>query len=56
MLIKGKHISFKQVLCLALYYGVAQYLPSSHSALSFGGGVKLDISYAKGSLQSVETM
>lgn len=38
MVLKGKHISFKQVLCLALYYGVAQYLPSSHSALSFGGG------------------
>lgn len=53
--LKGKHISFKQVLCLALYYGVAQYLPSSHSAFSFGG-VKLDVSYAKGSLQSVETM
>ncbi len=55
MLIKGKHISFKQVLCLALYYGVAQYLPSSHSALSFGG-VKLDISCAEESLQGVETM
>lgn len=38
MVLKGKHISFKQVLCLALYYGVAQYLPSSHSAFSFGGG------------------
>lgn len=55
MLIKGKHISFKQVLCLALYYGVAQYLPSSHSAL-ISGGVKLDISCAEESLQGVETM
>lgn len=31
MKIRGKKISIKQVLCLFLYYSVAQYLPNSYS-------------------------
>ena len=37
MKIKGKSFSFKQIICLVLYYGVAIHLPPSYSLL---GGAK----------------
>lgn len=36
MKIKGQHFTFKQLICLALYYGFAIHLPSS-SKMIFGG-------------------
>lgn len=37
MEIHGKRISFVQLLCLSLYYGFAQFLPTSYSILGGGG-------------------
>ena len=37
MRIHGKTIRLSQVLCLALYYGFARYLPKSHTFFNLGG-------------------
>lgn len=37
MIIKGKKMTIKQVVCLILYYGMARYLPQSNSFLQIGG-------------------
>ena len=38
MKLKGHYFSFKQLMCLALYYGIAIHLPASYSV--FGGVAK----------------
>lgn len=43
MIIKGKEIKIRQVFCLALYYGFAQYLPKSNTFGNMGGGVDIEI-------------
>lgn len=40
MIIKGKEIKIKQVFCLALYYGFAQYLPKSNTFGNMGGCIR----------------
>lgn len=40
MKIKGKEIKLSQVICLILYYGFAQYLPSSNKFLKIGGIIR----------------
>lgn len=40
MVIQGKSIKLSQVLCLALYYGIAQYLPKSHTFGNVGGVIR----------------
>lgn len=40
MIIKGKNISLKQLFCLMLYYGLAQYLPESHKYGNWGGVIR----------------
>jgi len=37
MIIKGKTISLKQLICLALYYSIAQFLPKSNTIGNIGG-------------------
>ncbi len=41
MKIRGVQFKFKTLICLALYYGIAQYLPVSRSL--WGGEDILDI-------------
>lgn len=40
MIIKGKEIKIRQVFCLALYYGFAQYLPKSNTFGNMGGSIR----------------
>lgn len=40
MIIKGKQLSLKKLLCLLLYYGFARYLPESHTFWQVGGGIR----------------
>ena len=40
MVIKGKEIKIRQVFCLALYYGFAQYLPKSNTFGNMGGSIR----------------
>ena len=40
MKIKGKKISLKQIFCLILYYGTAQYFPPSHLFFNIGGQLR----------------
>ena len=40
MIIRGKSISLKQVICLIAYYGFAQYLPESHTFGCVGGAIR----------------
>lgn len=37
MKINGKNIRLNQILSLVAYYGIARYLPESHSVIKFGG-------------------
>lgn len=37
MVLKGKEFSFTQLICLALYYGFAIYLPPSNKCFHIGG-------------------
>ena len=37
-MIRNKKLSCKQLLCLALYYGFAQFLPESAKCMKLGGG------------------
>ena len=43
MRIHGKTIRLSQVLCLALYYGFARYLPKSHTFFNLGGVVRYQL-------------
>lgn len=52
MIIRGKSISLKQVICLIAYYGFAQYLPESHTFCCVGGGQFVDF-YACAYLKNV---
>ena len=36
----NKEIKLKQLVCLMLYYGVAQYLPKSNTYGNLGGGIR----------------
>lgn len=36
--IHNREIEFKKIICLVLYYGIAQYLPKSHTFGNVGGG------------------
>jgi maltose O-acetyltransferase len=36
MIIKGKSISFKQLVCLTIYYGIAIYFPKSQNCFHIG--------------------
>ena len=40
MTIHGKTIKIGQVICLALYYGLAQFLPKSNTFFNVGGGIR----------------
>lgn len=40
MTIKGYNISFKQILCLILYYTIAIYLPDSNGGIKFGNTIR----------------
>lgn len=40
MIIRGKEIKIKQVFCLVLYYGFAQYLPKSNTFGNIGGNIR----------------
>lgn len=40
MRIKEKNISSKKILCLFLYYGIAQYLPKSNTLFNMGGVIR----------------
>ena len=40
MIIKGKNITLVQLLCLALYYSFARYLPDSNSGIKFGNQIR----------------
>lgn len=40
MIIQGKSIKMTQLLCLVLYYGIAQYLPKSHTFGNVGGEIR----------------
>lgn len=41
MKIHNKEIKLKQLVCLVLYYGFAQYLPKSNTYGNVGGGNSL---------------
>ena len=41
MKIHNKEIKLKQLVCLVLYYGIAQYLPKSNTYGNIGGGNSL---------------
>ena len=41
MNIRGKQISFKQLLCLILYYAFSRHLPCSNKIFNFGGVIRL---------------
>lgn len=38
--INNKQIEIKKVICLILYYGIAQYLPKTHEFGNLGGSVR----------------
>lgn len=38
--INNRDIEIKKIICLALYYGCAQYLPKSHTFGNIGGAVR----------------
>lgn len=40
MKLKGIEIRLSQIIALALYYSIAQYLPKSHGIIKFGGKVR----------------
>ena len=40
MTIHGKTIKIGQIICLALYYGFAQFLPKSNTFFNVGGGIR----------------
>ena len=40
MMIRNKKLSCKQLLCLALYYGFAQFLPESAKCMKLGGVIR----------------
>ena len=40
MTIHGKTIRIGQIICLALYYGFAQFLPKSNTFFNVGGGIR----------------
>lgn len=40
MIIHGKTIKIGQIICLALYYGFAQYLPKSNTYGNLGGVIR----------------
>lgn len=40
MKIRGKSISVVQIICLAVYYGFARYLPQSHTYWQVGGVIR----------------
>lgn len=40
MIIQGKQIKLSQLFFLVLYYGIAQYLPKSHTFGNIGGAVR----------------
>jgi len=40
MTIHGKNISFGQMICLALYYGFARFLPESKKCFGIGGKLR----------------
>ena len=40
MTIHGKTIQIGQIICLALYYGFAQFLPKSNTFFNVGGGIR----------------
>lgn len=40
MTIHGKTIRMGQIICLALYYGFAQFLPKSNTFFNVGGGIR----------------
>lgn len=40
MRISGVNIKISSILALAAYYGIAQYLPESHSFIKLGGGIR----------------
>ncbi len=41
MLINKKEINIKKIICLLLYYSIAQYLPQSGRLLNIGGVIRL---------------
>lgn len=41
MLIDKKEINIKKIICLLLYYSIAQYLPQSGRLLNIGGVIRL---------------
>ena len=41
MLINKKKINIKKIICLLLYYSIAQYLPQSGRLLNIGGVIRL---------------